>query len=87
VTSVAGRPSRSAAIAQRHATPAVYDDLAALLRSPQVDAVIVVTPDATHEPQVIAAAHAGKHMLCEKPMTTTVAAAILILAFPWLRGC
>jgi 1,5-anhydro-D-fructose reductase (1,5-anhydro-D-mannitol-forming) len=64
---------RGAAFAQRHATPAVYDDLTALLRSPQVDAVIVVTPDATHEPQVIAAAHAGKHILCEKPMTTTVA--------------
>ena len=62
-----------AAFAQRHAIPAVYDDLAALLRSPQVDAVIVATPDATHEPQVIAAAQAGKHILCEKPMTTTVA--------------
>jgi 1,5-anhydro-D-fructose reductase (1,5-anhydro-D-mannitol-forming) len=64
---------RGEAFAQRHAIPAVYDDLAALLRSPQVDAVIVATPDATHEPQVIAAAQAGKHILCEKPMTTTVA--------------
>ena len=35
--------------------------------------MIVATPDATHEPQVIAAAQAGKHILCEKPMTTTVA--------------
>src|SRR5919204_6439430 len=66
-------PRRGAAFAQRHAIPAVYDDLATLLRSPQVDAVIVATPDATHEPQVIAAAQAGKHILCEKPMTTTVA--------------
>src|SRR5215472_10564746 len=64
---------RGAAFAQRHGIPAVYDDLATLLRSPQVDAVIVATPDATHEPQVIAAAQAGKHILCEKPMTTTVA--------------
>src|SRR3989442_15877241 len=64
---------RGAAFAQRHAIPAVYDDLTTLLRSPQVDAVIVATPDATHEPQVIAAAQAGKHILCEKPMTTTVA--------------
>ena len=66
-------PRRGAAFAQRHAIPAVYDDLTSLLRSPQVDAVIVATPDATHEPQVIAAAQAGKHILCEKPMTTTVA--------------
>jgi predicted dehydrogenase len=64
---------RGAAFAQRHAIPAVYNDLTTLLRSPQVDAVIVATPDATHEPQVIAAAQAGKHILCEKPMTTTVA--------------
>src|SRR5438132_2707325 len=64
-------PRRGAAFAQRHAIPAVYDDLATLLRSPQVDAVIVATPDATHEPQVIAAAQAGKHILCEKPMTTS----------------
>src|ERR687888_573527 len=66
-------PRRGAAFAQRHAIPAVYDNLDALLRSPQVDAVIVATPDATHEPQVIAAAQAGKHVLCEKPMTTTYA--------------
>jgi predicted dehydrogenase len=45
----------------------------ALLQSPQVDAVIVATPDAMHEPQVIAAVQAGKHVLCEKPMTTTYA--------------
>jgi predicted dehydrogenase len=64
---------RGAAFAQRHAIPEVYDDLAALLRSPRVDAVIVATPDATHEAQVLAAARAGKHILCEKPMTTTVA--------------
>lgn len=64
---------RGAAFAQRHDIPEVYDDLATLLRSPQVDAVIVATPDATHEPQVIAAAQAGKHILCEKPLTTTVA--------------
>src|SRR5262245_45970817 len=64
---------RGAAFAQRHAIPAVYDDLATLLRSPQVDAVIVATPDATHEPQVIAAARAGNHVLCDKPLTNNVA--------------
>jgi 1,5-anhydro-D-fructose reductase (1,5-anhydro-D-mannitol-forming) len=65
--------SRGAAFAQQHNIPEVYDNLAALLRSPQVEAVIVATPDAMHEPQVIAAAQAGKHVLCEKPMTTTYA--------------
>lgn len=65
--------ARGAAFAQQHGIPAAYDDLEALLRSPQVEAVIVATPDAMHEAQVIAAAQAGKHVLCEKPMTTTVA--------------
>ncbi len=65
--------ARGAAFAQQYGIPEVYDNLDALLRSPQVDAVIVATPDATHEPQVIAAAYAGKHVLCEKPMMTTYA--------------
>jgi predicted dehydrogenase len=65
--------ARGAAFAQQHGIPEVYDNLDALLRSPQVDAVIVATPDAMHEPQVIAAVQAGKHVLCEKPMTTTYA--------------
>ena len=65
--------ARGAAFAQQHGIPEVYDNLDALLRSPQVDAVIIATPDAMHEPQVIAAVQAGKHVLCEKPMTTTYA--------------
>jgi predicted dehydrogenase len=65
--------ARGAIFAQQYDIPEVYDNFDTLLRSPQVDAVIVATPDATHEPQVIAAAQAGKHVLCEKPMTTTYA--------------
>jgi predicted dehydrogenase len=64
---------RGTAFAEQYGIPEVYDNLAALLYSPQVDAVIVATPDAMHEPQVIAAAQAGTHVLCEKPMTTTYA--------------
>jgi predicted dehydrogenase len=62
--------ARGTAFAEQHGIPEVYDNLAALLHSPQVDAVIVATPDAMHEPQVIVAARAGKYVLCEKPMTT-----------------
>ena len=65
--------ARGAAFAQQHGIPEVYDNLEALLHDPQVEAVIVATPDAMHEPQVIAAVQAGKHVLCEKPMTTTYA--------------
>jgi 1,5-anhydro-D-fructose reductase (1,5-anhydro-D-mannitol-forming) len=63
--------ARADSFAEAHGIANAYSDLGALLRDAQVDAVIVATPDATHEPQVIAAAKAGKHILCEKPMTTT----------------
>jgi 1,5-anhydro-D-fructose reductase (1,5-anhydro-D-mannitol-forming) len=65
--------ARGAVFAQQYGIPEVYDNLDALLRSPRVDAVIVASPDAMHESQVIATVQAGKHVLCEKPMTTTYA--------------
>lgn len=37
-----------------------------------IDAVIIMTPHYLHEQHVIAAAKAGKHILCEKPMATTL---------------
>jgi predicted dehydrogenase len=65
--------ARGAIFAQQYGISQAYDNLETLLGNPAVDAVIVATPDAMHEPQVIAAAQAGKHVLCEKPMTTTYA--------------
>ena len=65
--------ARGEAFAAEQGIAKAYGDLDQLLADPAVDAVIVATPDASHEPQVIAAAKAGKHVLCEKPMTTTLA--------------
>ena len=45
----------------------VYTGLDALLADPMVDVVDVVTPNALHTDAVLAAARAGKHVLCEKP--------------------
>ncbi len=64
---------RGADFARQHGIAKSYDDLDALLQDPAVNAVIVATPDAMHESQVIAAVQAGKHILCEKPMTATLA--------------
>ena len=44
-----------------------------VLDSPEVDAVIVATPAQTHFPLTMAALRAGKHVLVEKPMATSVA--------------
>ncbi len=47
---------------------AAYDSANALLAGRQVEAVIVATPTDTHAEYTLAAAQAGKHVLCEKPM-------------------
>ena len=55
-------------------TPA-YTDLGELLRDPDLDGVVIATPDKLHADQAIGAARAGKHVLVEKPMATSVAEA------------
>ena len=49
-----------------------YDEV---LKDGSIDAVILTTPHALHEDQVIAAADAGKQIFCEKPLSLTGASA------------
>jgi phthalate 4,5-cis-dihydrodiol dehydrogenase len=58
-------------VAQRYGAHSV-PDIEALLALDDVDAVYVATPTDLHAQHVIAAANAGKHVLCEKPMATTL---------------
>ncbi|NEE02303.1 Gfo/Idh/MocA family protein [Phytoactinopolyspora halotolerans] len=52
--------------------PQVFDDYEQLIDSGPVDAVVVATPDHLHADVVVKAAAAGKHILVEKPFTTSV---------------
>jgi len=45
-----------------------YDSTEALLADPVIDAVVIATPTPTHAELIIAAAQAGKHIFCEKPL-------------------
>lgn len=47
-------------------------DLQEVLQNPRIDAVLISTPHDQHEPITLAAAAAGKHVMCEKPIACTV---------------
>jgi myo-inositol 2-dehydrogenase / D-chiro-inositol 1-dehydrogenase len=59
---------------------AVYRDLEALLRDRAIDLVDIVTPSHLHAGMALAALEAGKHVLLEKPMATTLADAERLVA-------
>jgi UDP-N-acetylglucosamine 3-dehydrogenase len=52
-----------------------YSDYRDLLARDDIDFVIICTPEFLHCEQTVAAAEAGKHILCEKPMASSVAEA------------
>ncbi|HUG10054.1 MAG TPA: Gfo/Idh/MocA family oxidoreductase [Opitutaceae bacterium] len=57
-----------------------YDAMSRLADNPDIDIVYVVTPNGLHAEHSIAAARAGKHVICEKPMANTVAECDAIMA-------
>jgi 1,5-anhydro-D-fructose reductase (1,5-anhydro-D-mannitol-forming) len=64
--------SRADEFAQQNAISTAYSDLAALLADPAVNAVYVSTTNELHHDQALAAAAAGKHVLCEKPLALNI---------------
>lgn len=58
----------------------------AVVRRPDIDAVFVTTPHHLHVGEVMAALEAGKHVIVEKPMATTVADCDRILAEAKRKG-
>src|SRR5690606_7201517 len=66
------RPGIAAEWAEKYGAAKAYDSYEALLTDPQVDAVYIPCTGDLHARWTIAAAKAGKHVLCEKPLARTV---------------
>jgi UDP-N-acetylglucosamine 3-dehydrogenase len=73
-------PDQARATAERWGIPHVYTDYRELLANPEVEAVSVTTWAGAHADPVIAAAEAGKHIICEKPIATDLADADRMVA-------
>jgi myo-inositol 2-dehydrogenase/D-chiro-inositol 1-dehydrogenase len=59
--------------AQRLSAKRHYRDPMELIADPAIDAIAICSPATTHTDLVVAAAEAGKHVFCEKPMALTLA--------------
>lgn len=73
LVAVADPVEEKAAAAQKDfEIPHRYDAYEDALQNDDVDAVVVVSPTVYHKEIVVAAARAGKHILCEKPMAMNI---------------
>ncbi len=81
IVAVASRTQDKAAVfARKHGIPHAYGDYRALLERSDIDMVTVAIPNDLHCAAVCAAADAGKHVICEKPLCRTLAEADRMIA-------
>ncbi len=65
--------------ARQHAVE-IVPDYAAILKDPAIQGVVLCTPHTQHTDQIVAAANAGKHVFCEKPLSMTRADVLRAIA-------
>src|ERR1700729_4051405 len=87
VTGVAGRTAEAARkFADTMRIERATGNYQDLLADPDLDAVHICTPNELHFPMAQAAMQAGKHVLCEKPLASTIAEANAMLAMAKEKG-
>ncbi len=79
-------PARAAERARQFGVPEVADDWRCVIERRDLDAVIVATPDETHPEIVLAAIETGKSILVQKPIATSLAAALPVVERARLAG-
>jgi xylose dehydrogenase (NAD/NADP) len=72
--------ARADAYAAEWGIPRAHGSYDALLDDPDVDVVYISLPNSLHAEWTVRAAHAGKHVLCEKPLAVTVTECDQIIA-------
>lgn len=65
-------PTKLEKVKKEYNVPRAYGDYKDLVNDPDIDIISVATPDYFHAEHCIAALKAGKHVMCEKPMTLTM---------------
>lgn len=73
VAVVSREQSKADAVAKKFGAQQAYTSYDDMLRNPEITVVAIHTPNSLHAEQAIAAARAGKHVFCDKPMATSVA--------------
>src|SRR5215469_5243585 len=68
--------------ARKLGIPRAYGSYEALLADPEIEAVYNPLPNHLHVPMTVAAARAGKHVLCEKPIALTAREAETLRSLP-----
>jgi predicted dehydrogenase len=79
-------PGRLRRLARLYPHVAVHADIRQVLEDPSIDAVAIATPPRTHEALATAAIEAGKHVLVEKPLAESYAAACRLVELAESRG-
>jgi predicted dehydrogenase len=79
-------PARGREAADRYGVPVLVTDYRALIARPDIDVVSIALPNYLHAPVALAALRAGKHVMVDKPMTTSARDAARLVTEAKRRG-
>jgi len=72
-------PGNAETFARKHRIPRWFTDYRRMLEEPDIEMVTIAAPNALHARMTVDAAHAGKHVVCEKPLCMTMEEADLMI--------